>query len=32
MVLEDQVVEHILSLAKVTDKASSFKELMNGAA
>ncbi|MFT5225522.1 MAG: trigger factor [Polaribacter sp.] len=32
MVLEDQVVEHILSQAKVTDKASSFKELMNGAA
>lgn len=30
MVLEDQVVEHILSQAKVTDKASSFKELMNG--
>jgi trigger factor len=32
MVLEDQVVEHILSKAKVTDKASSFKELMNGEA
>lgn len=31
MVLEDQVVEHILSQAKVTDKASSFNELMNGA-
>lgn len=32
MVLEDQVVEHILSKAKVTNKASSFKELMNGEA
>lgn len=32
MVLEDQVVEHILSQAKVTDKASCFKELMNGEA
>jgi trigger factor len=32
MVLEDQVVDHILSQAKVTDKASSFKELMNGEA
>jgi len=30
MVLEDQVVDHILSQATVTDKASSFKELMNG--
>tara|TARA_B110000259_G_scaffold86722_1_gene101058 strand:- start:3841 stop:5151 length:1311 start_codon:yes stop_codon:yes gene_type:complete len=30
MVLEDQVVDHILNQAKVTDKASSFKELMNG--
>jgi len=30
MVLEDQVVDHILSQARVTDKASSFKELMNG--
>lgn len=30
IVLEDQVVEHILSQAKVTDKASSFNELMNG--
>ena len=30
MVLEDQVVDHILSQAKVTDKASSFSELMNG--
>ena len=30
MILEDQVVDHILSQAKVTDKASSFKELMNG--
>lgn len=30
MVLEDQVVDHILSQAKVTDKSSSFSELMNG--
>ncbi|MFT5657860.1 MAG: trigger factor [Gammaproteobacteria bacterium] len=29
MVLEDQVVEHILAKAIVTDKASSFNELMN---
>jgi trigger factor len=32
MVLEDQVVDHILNQAKVTDKASSFQELMNGVA
>ena len=32
MVLEEQVVEHILSKAKITNKQSSFEELMNGAA
>ena len=30
MVLEDQVVDHILSQAIVTEKASSFSELVNG--
>ncbi len=29
MVLEDQVVERILDNAKITDKPSTFKELMN---
>jgi len=29
MVLEDQVVDHILEKAKVTEKSSSFEELMN---
>jgi len=29
MVLEDQVVDHILSKAKVSEKKSSFDELMN---
>jgi trigger factor len=32
MVLEDQVVDHILAQAEVTEKASSFQELMNGKA
>jgi trigger factor len=32
MVLEDQVVDHILTKAEVTEKASSFQELMNGKA
>lgn len=31
MVLEDQVVEHILDKATVSEKASSFEDLMNGA-
>lgn len=30
MVLEDQVVAHILEQAKVVDKAASFEDLMNG--
>ena len=30
MVLEDQVVAHILSNASVTEKAASFEDLMNG--
>ena len=30
MVLEDQVVNHILSKAKVTEKKASFEDLMNG--
>jgi trigger factor len=30
MVLEDQVVDHILEKAKVTEKSMSFEELMNG--
>jgi trigger factor len=30
MVLEDQVVAHILDQAKVTEKAVSFDDLMNG--
>lgn len=30
MVLEDQVVDHILENAKVTDKSVSFEEMMNG--
>ena len=30
MVLEDQVVNHILSKAKVTEKQANFEELMNG--
>lgn len=32
MVLEEQVVEHILSKAKITNKQSSFEELINAAA
>ncbi len=32
MVLEDQVIEHILEKATVTKKQSSFEEMMNGAA
>ena len=31
MVLEDQVVDHILTVAKVTEKQSSFSDLVNGA-
>ena len=30
MVLEDQVVDHILSKARVTEKKASFEDLMNG--
>ena len=30
MVLEDQVVDHILSKAKVTEKQVAFEDLMNG--
>jgi trigger factor len=30
MVLEDQVVNHILDKAKVTEKKASFEDLMNG--
>ena len=30
MVLEEQVVEHILSKAEVTEKQSNFEEMMNG--
>ena len=29
MVLEDQVVDHLLERARVTDQPSTFKELMN---
>ncbi len=29
MVLEEQVVDHVIDKAKVTDKASTFKEIMN---
>ena len=32
MVLEDQVVDHILEKAKVTEKSFSFQEVMNGPA
>jgi trigger factor len=32
LVLEDQVVDHILEKAKVTEKVSSFDEIMNGPA
>lgn len=31
MILEDQLVEHVLEQATVTEKASSFEDLMNGA-
>ena len=29
MVLEDQVVSHILDKAKITEKQSSFEDMMN---
>jgi trigger factor len=31
MVLEDQVVTHILAKARVTEKQANFEDLMNGA-
>jgi hypothetical protein len=29
MILEDQVVDHIVGVAKVTDQPATFKDIMN---